>query len=99
MSEQTRPASPRIDRRGFLKVGGAVGAAAATGWLQALLAARRAPAHAQGRQIHLLQWVDFIPEGDAELRRQAAEYTAQTRVEVRSGGPRRSSRRSTRDSR
>ena len=83
MSELTRPASPRIDRRGFLKIGGAVGAAAATGGLQALLAARRAPAHAQGRQIHLLQWVDFIPEGDAELRRQAAEYTAQTRVEVR----------------
>src|SRR5262247_709926 len=29
-----------------------------------------------------MKWVDFIPEGDAELRRQVAEYQKQTKVEV-----------------
>src|SRR5438874_2154881 len=32
--------------------------------------------------LHLLQWADFIPEGDLELRRQLAEYSRQTRTEV-----------------
>jgi multiple sugar transport system substrate-binding protein len=50
--------------------------------LEGILAARRAPAFAQTTKIHLLQWVDFIPEGDVEVRRQVAEYTKQTKVEV-----------------
>ena len=66
-------------RRTFLKTAGAVGAAAG---LEGVLAARRAPALAQGTRIHLLQWVDFIPEGDAEVRRQVAEYSKQANVEV-----------------
>src|SRR5438105_3122026 len=69
-----------IDRRTFLR-GAAVGAAATAG-LEGILEARKAPAFAQGTKIHLLQWVDFIPEGDTEVRRQVAEYTKQMKVEV-----------------
>src|ERR1700716_2483628 len=69
-----------IDRRTFLR-GAAVGAAATAG-LEGILEARKAPAFAQATKIHLLQWVDFIPEGDTEVRRQVAEYGKQTKVEV-----------------
>src|ERR1700730_4873190 len=69
-----------IDRRTFLR--GAAAGAAVTAGLEGILAARRAPAFAQGTRIHLLQWVDFIPEGDAEVRRQVAEYSKQMKVEV-----------------
>ena len=68
-----------MPRRTFLKTTGVAGAAAG---LEGILAARRAPAVAQGTKLHLLQWVDFIPEGDVEVKRQVAEYTKQTKVEV-----------------
>ena len=68
-----------MHRRTFLKTAGVAGAAAG---LEGILGARRAPAFAQGTTIHLLHWVDFIPEGDVELRRQIAEYQKQTKVEV-----------------
>ena len=70
-----------IHRRTFLKTAGAAGLGAAAG-IEGILAARRAPAFAQATKVHLLQWVDFIPEGDVELRRQAAEYSKQAKVEV-----------------
>ncbi len=75
-----RPASDTIERRTFLR--GAAAGLAATSGLEAILASRQAPAFAQGAELHLLQWVDFIPEGDAELRRQVAEYSAQTKTRV-----------------
>jgi hypothetical protein len=59
-----RTASDTIERRTFLR--GAAAGLAATSGLEAILASRRAPAFAQGAEVHLLQWVDFIPEGDAE---------------------------------
>ena len=68
-----------LPRRTFLKTAGIAGAAAG---LEGILGARRAPAFAQGTKIHLLQWVDFIPEGDVEVRRQVAEYQKQANVEV-----------------
>src|SRR5262245_4202141 len=57
-------------------------AAASAAGIEGILAARRAPAFAQATKIHLLQWVDFIPEGDVEVRRQVAEYAKLTKVEV-----------------
>src|SRR5215475_13829750 len=71
--------SVTLRRRTFLKTAGIAGTAAG---LEGILGARRAPAFAQGTRIHLLQWVDFIPEGDAEVRRQVAEYSKQAKVEV-----------------
>ena len=71
-----------VPRRTFLKTSGALGLTAALGGIAEIVAARRAPAFAQPAKVHLLQWVDFIPEGDVELRRQAAEYSAQTKTQV-----------------
>jgi len=72
----------RDDRRQFLKTGLAASTMVGAAGLEGILATRRAPAFAQTTKIHLLQWVDFIPEGDVEVRRQVAEYTKQTKVEV-----------------
>ena len=60
----------------------AAGGAALAAGLEGILAARRAPAFGQTPKVHLLQWVDFIPEGDVELRRLFAEYSAQNKVKV-----------------
>jgi multiple sugar transport system substrate-binding protein len=78
--ERRRPL-PDMPRRTFLKTAGVAGLGAAAG-LEGILAARRAPAFAQATKIHLLHWVDFIPEGDVEMRRQVAEYNKQMKVEV-----------------
>jgi multiple sugar transport system substrate-binding protein len=80
MDQHDRPRSlVETSRRTFLRTSVALGAA--TG-LEGILAARRAPAFGQTTKVHLLQWVDFIPEGDAEVRRQVAEYGKQAKVEV-----------------
>jgi hypothetical protein len=50
-----------VDRRRFLK-GGAAG-------LAGILASRQAPALALSTRLHLLFRVDFIPQGEAELKR------------------------------
>jgi multiple sugar transport system substrate-binding protein len=62
-----------VNRRTFLRAAGAVAGVAAASGLEGILAARRAPAFAQGTKLHLLHWADFIPEGDTELKRQLAE--------------------------
>jgi multiple sugar transport system substrate-binding protein len=66
--------SSPIDRRAFLGRGAA--------GLAGILAFRTPPARAQAPRLHLLHWVDFIPEGDQELRRQLAEYRRLASVEV-----------------
>lgn len=62
-----------MQRRTFLRVTGIALGAVAAGGLVGVLEARRAPAYAQMRKLRILQFVDFVPEGDAELRRQVAE--------------------------
>ena len=59
-------------RRSFLKLTGIAG----------ILAAHRAPAFAQGTKLHLVRWVDFIPEADVELKRQAPEASKALGAEV-----------------
>ncbi|HEV2057586.1 MAG TPA: extracellular solute-binding protein [Methylomirabilota bacterium] len=63
--------SPQVDRRTFIKTTGV--AAGVAGGLEGILAARRAPAFAQGTKLHWVRWVDFIPESDVELKRQMPE--------------------------
>jgi multiple sugar transport system substrate-binding protein len=79
-----REPSVGVDRRTFLRRAGAAAGIAGSG-LTGILAGRRAPAFAQGTQLHVLHWADFVPEGDVELKRQAAEagklFGADVRVE------------------
>src|SRR5881409_4188695 len=61
-----------MERRSFLKLTGIAG----------ILAAHRAPAFAQGTKLHIVRWVDFIPEADVELKRQAPEASKALGAEV-----------------
>jgi multiple sugar transport system substrate-binding protein len=63
--------SRQVDRRTFIKATGV--AAGVAGGIEGILAARRAPAFAQGTKLHWVRWVDFIPESDVELKRQMPE--------------------------
>lgn len=73
--------SDRMNRRTFIKVSGATAAVAATG-IEGIVAARQAPAWAQGQKLHIVRWVDFIPEADVELKRQAPEASKALGAEV-----------------
>src|SRR3989449_10967331 len=71
-----------MNRRGFLKVSGASAAIAALTGIEGIVAARRAPAFAQGTKLHIVRWVDFIPEADVEMKRQAPEASKALGAEV-----------------
>src|ERR671924_199446 len=61
-----------MERRAFLKLTGIAG----------ILASHRAPAFAQGTKLHIVRWVDFIPEADVELKRQAPEASKALGAEI-----------------
>jgi multiple sugar transport system substrate-binding protein len=63
-----------VERRAFLTRSAA--------GLAGILASRRAPALAQTVRLHLLHRVDFIPQGEAELKRQLADYGRQMKMDV-----------------
>src|SRR5467141_2912497 len=70
-----------VDRRTFLATSAVAGLSAAVG-LEGILAAGRAPAFAQGTRLNIVRWVDFIPEADVELKRQAPEASKALGAEV-----------------
>src|SRR5262245_47170582 len=70
--------APRVNRRQFL--GAAAGGAAG---LTGILAAGRAPAFAQTRELTFLTIASFVPETDKELKRQLDEWGARNKVKVR----------------
>ncbi len=70
-----------LTRRRFMAGSAAAGLAAAAG-LEGILAAGRAPAFAQGTRLNIVRWVDFIPEADVELKRQAPEASKALGAEV-----------------
>ncbi len=74
------PTPHGVDRRAFLKTAGT--AAVVAGGIEGILAARRAPAFAQGTKLHWVRWVDFIPESDVELKRQMPEASKALGAEV-----------------
>ncbi len=80
--DRHQSAARGIDRRTFIKVGGALGVVAAAGGLEGILAAQRAPAYAEGTTLHLVRWVDFIPEADTELKRQMGEASKDLHANV-----------------
>jgi multiple sugar transport system substrate-binding protein len=55
-----------MNRRKFLKVSTAAAAVSGAG-VEGILAARQAPAYAQGAKLHVLRWVDFVPAADEAL--------------------------------
>jgi hypothetical protein len=59
-----------IDRRRLLKLSGAGALAASSGGMAAIFAAGRAPAYAQGTELHWLRWSDFVPASDILLKEQ-----------------------------
>jgi multiple sugar transport system substrate-binding protein len=63
-----------LHRRTFLRATGA--------GLAGILAARTAPALAQGTKLHITRWVDFIPACDVELKKQAEEASKALGAEV-----------------
>ncbi len=77
----TDAGSRAVSRRTFLAGSAAAGVAAAAG-LEGILAARRAPAFAQGTRLNIVRWVDFIPACDVELKRQAGEASKALGAEV-----------------
>src|SRR5207247_9108466 len=68
-------------RRTFLATSAAAGLTAVAG-IEGILAARRAPAYAQGTRLNIVRWVDFIPACDVELKRQAPEASKALGAEV-----------------
>lgn len=84
MDRSTRDKSSmrKMNPRTIIKVSGAVGVVAAAGGLEGILAAHRAPAYAQRTRLHWVQWVDFIPESDVELKRQMGEASKALGAEV-----------------
>ena len=83
--ETTDPKAPpaaetHVNRRAFIRTTGV--AAAMAGGIEGILAARRAPAFAQGTKLHIVRWVDFIPEADVELKRQMPEAAKALGAEV-----------------
>jgi len=69
-----------VNRRYFLQLSGA--AAVVGAGIEGILAARRAPAYAQGTKLHMVRWVDFIPESDVELKRQMPEASKALGAEI-----------------
>jgi multiple sugar transport system substrate-binding protein len=70
-----------MNRRHFLKVSGTA-AAVVGGGIEGIIAARQAPAWAQGTKLHLVRWNDFIPESDVELKRQMPEASKALGAEI-----------------
>src|SRR6516162_2116948 len=60
----------RIHRRKLLQLSGAGAVGAKIGGIAAILAASRAPAHAQGATVHWLRWNDFVPASDELLKKE-----------------------------
>jgi multiple sugar transport system substrate-binding protein len=77
-SPASTPVSRRVSRRQFL--GAAAGGAAGLG---GILAAGRAPAVAQTKELTFLTIASFVPETDKELKRQLDEWGAKNKVKVR----------------
>ena len=67
-----------LTRRKFVETTAMAGAAVAvTPFLGG-----KAPAYAQERTVHYLQWTSFIPAADVEVDRQAEEFTKATGIKV-----------------
>lgn len=72
---------PQLSRRGFVKGAGLAAAGAAGTGLG--LFGGKAPAFAQSRELHVLEWSSFVKEADKEVDRQAAEFGKMEGIRVK----------------
>lgn len=72
------PAGTGVTRRKFIETTAVAGGALAA----APFLGGKAPAYAQARKIHYLQWSSFIPAADVEINRQAEEFKKATGIDI-----------------
>jgi multiple sugar transport system substrate-binding protein len=77
-TDTLKAAGTGLTRRKFVETTALAGAAVAA----VPFLGGKAPAYAQARKVHYLQWTSFIPEADAEVDRQAEEFTKATGIEM-----------------
>src|SRR5262245_62560556 len=78
MSRQTHGHTPEgMTRRGFLTASVALAATAGVEFVGG-----RAPAFAQTRSLHVLEWSSFVPAADVITDQQAADFGKQAGVKV-----------------
>src|SRR5919106_138148 len=66
-----------LPRRQFVETTAIAGAVAAVPFLGG-----KAPAYAQERRVHYLQWTSFIPAADVEVDRQAEEFSKASGIKM-----------------
>ena len=81
-TEEKVAQQPGMTRRDFVKGTGGAGLAVAAGTGLGLFGGQ-APAFAQSRELHILEWSSFIKPADVETNRQAAEFGKQEGIKVR----------------
>lgn len=72
------PTKSAMTRRKFVETTAVAGGAL----VAAPFLGGKAPAYAQARKVHYLQWTSFIPAADEEIDRQAAEFTKATGIDM-----------------
>ena len=72
------PISSAMTRRKFVETTAVAGGAL----VAAPFLGGKAPAYAQARKVHYLQWTSFVPAADVEIDRQAQEFTKATGIEM-----------------
>ena len=80
-TESSTPATPTntaMTRRKFVETTAVAGGAL----VAAPFLGGKAPAYAQARKLHYLQWSSFIPAADVEINRQAEEFTKATGIDI-----------------
>ncbi len=81
MNKKPETTVQALSRRGFVKsAAGAAGVAVAAG---AGMFGGKAPAFAQARTLHILEWSSFIKPADKFVDKQAAEFGKQEGIKVR----------------
>ena len=77
-TESATPTKTAMTRRKFVETTAVAGGAL----VAAPFLGGKAPAYAQARKVHYLQWTSFIPAADTEIDRQAEEFTKATGIQM-----------------
>src|SRR5262245_43231208 len=75
---QGSPAETTMTRRKFVEATAVAGGVLFAG----SFLGGKAPAYAQARKLHYLQWSSFVAAADVEIRRQAGEFKKATGIDI-----------------